>query len=84
MTCAIIYRIPPLPFHFSTAPAEHYCYLRDADGERNNRVLLETVFDSMVGRLEAVDPSIIVDQRPKFAADEELLRVFATVTLKKS
>ncbi len=53
--------------------AEHYCYLGDADGERNERVLLETVFGSLVGRLGTSDPSIIADQRPKFAADEEAL-----------
>jgi hypothetical protein len=53
--------------------AEHYCYLGDADGERNERVLLETVFGSLVGRLGAIDPSIIADQRPRFAADEEAL-----------
>ncbi len=53
--------------------AEHYCYLGDADGERNNRVLLETVFGSLVSRLATADPSIIVDQRPRFAADEEAL-----------
>lgn len=53
--------------------AEHYCYLGDADGERNERVLLEIVFGSSVGRLGTVDPSIIADQRPKFAANEEAL-----------
>ena len=53
--------------------AEHYCYLGDADGERNERVLLETVFGSLVGRLGAVDSSLVADQRPRFAADEEAL-----------
>ena len=53
--------------------AEHYCFLGDADGERNERVLLENVFGSLVGRLGTVDPSIIADQRPRFAADEEAL-----------
>jgi hypothetical protein len=53
--------------------AEHYCYLGDADGERNKRVLVETVFGSLLGRLGTDDPSIIADQRPKFAADEEAL-----------
>jgi hypothetical protein len=53
--------------------AEHYCYLGDADGERNERVLLETVFGSLIGRLGTIDPSIIADQRPRFAADEEAL-----------
>lgn len=53
--------------------AEHYCYLGDADGERNKRVLLETVFGSLVARLGTTDPSIIADQRPRFAANEEAL-----------
>jgi hypothetical protein len=53
--------------------AEHYCYLGDADGERNKRVLLESVFGSLVARLGTTDPSIIADQRPRFAADEEAL-----------
>ncbi|MGA3346607.1 MAG: AAA family ATPase, partial [Terracidiphilus sp.] len=53
--------------------AEHYCFLGDADGERNNRVLLEAVFGSLVSRLAAADPTIVVDQRPRFAGDEEAL-----------
>lgn len=53
--------------------AEHYCYLGDADGDRNSRVLLEAVFGSLVSRLAAADPTIVVDQRPRFAADEEAL-----------
>ena len=51
--------------------AEHYCYLGDADGERNKRVLLETVFGSLVSRLGTADPSVVSGQRPRFAADEE-------------
>ena len=53
--------------------AEHYCYLGDADGERNRRVLSEIVFGSLISRLGAADPSILTDQRPRFAADEEAL-----------
>ncbi len=53
--------------------AEHYCFLGDADGERNNRVLLETVFGSLVSRLAAADPTVVVEQRPRFAAGEEAL-----------
>lgn len=53
--------------------AEHYCYLGDADGERNERVLSEIVFGSLVGRLGTADPSSVADQRPKFVADEAAL-----------
>jgi hypothetical protein len=53
--------------------AEHYCYLGDADGERNERVLAEAVFGSLVGRLAAADPTLLVQHRPRFAADEEAL-----------
>ena len=53
--------------------AEHYCYLGDADGERNERVLSETVFGSLVGRMAAADPTLVVQHRPRFAADEEAL-----------
>lgn len=64
--------------------AEHYCYLGDADGERNKRVLLETVFGTLVGRLGAVDPSLIADQRPRFAADEEALEACLRRSLAKN
>ncbi len=53
--------------------AEHYCYLGDADGERTERVLSEAVFGSLLGRLAAADPRLVLDQRPRFAADEEAL-----------
>ena len=50
--------------------AEHYCYLGDADGERLPRVLAETVFGSLLGRIAESDPEVVFDQRPRFAADE--------------
>lgn len=53
--------------------AEHYCYLGDADGERLERVLLETVFGSLIERLAEADPRLVQEQRPRFAADEEAL-----------
>ncbi len=63
--------------------AEHYCYLGDADGERNKRVLLETVFGSLVNRLGTADTSIVADQRPRFDADEEALEKFLRRSLAK-
>lgn len=53
--------------------AEHYCYLGDADGERLERVLIEAVFGSLIGRLAETDPRLVQDQRPRFSADEETL-----------
>ena len=53
--------------------AEHYCYLGDADSERNERVLSQAVFGSLVGRLAAADPRLVLQHRPRFAADEEAL-----------
>ncbi len=53
--------------------AEHYCYLGDADGERLQRVMLENAFGSLIGRLAEADPRLVRDQRPRFAADEDIL-----------
>ncbi len=53
--------------------AEHYCYLGDADGERLPRVLAESVFGSLLGRLAEADPEVVAEQRPRFAADEQAL-----------
>lgn len=53
--------------------AEHYCYLGDADGDRLPRVLTESVFGSLLGRLADADPRLVSQQRPRFAADEQAL-----------
>ena len=45
--------------------AEHYCYLGDADGERLERVLTETVFGSLIGRIAETDPRIVAGQSSK-------------------
>ncbi|MCY4370056.1 MAG: hypothetical protein OXF41_11740 [bacterium] len=52
---------------------EHYCYLGDAEGERDERVLAERVFGSLVGRLAEADPRLVAGQQPRFAADERVL-----------
>ena len=44
--------------------AEHYCYLGDADGERLPRVLAESVFGSLLGRVGDSDPEVVSEQRP--------------------
>jgi hypothetical protein len=51
--------------------AEHYCYLGEADAERDERVLGERMFGSLLGRLAEGDSRLVDDQRPRFAADEE-------------
>lgn len=53
--------------------AEHYCYLGDADGDRLPRVMAETVFGSLLARVADADPGVAVEQRPRFAADEQAL-----------
>ena len=52
---------------------EHYCYLGDADGEKLERVLIESVFGSLVGRIAESDPRLVTDNRPRFSADEDAL-----------
>lgn len=53
--------------------AEHYCYLGDADGDLVPRVLAESVFGSLLARLAESDSRLVVDQRPRFAADPQAL-----------
>ncbi len=50
--------------------AEHYCYLGDADGERRPRVLAASIFGSLLGRIAEQDPTLVADQRPRFAATD--------------
>lgn len=63
--------------------AEHYCYLGDADGEQLTRVMTESVFGSLLGRLAEADPGLVHDQRPRFAADEEALTNAVATALRK-
>ncbi|WP_037624146.1 AAA family ATPase [Streptomyces aureus] len=53
--------------------AEHYCYLGDADGDQLTRVVTETIFGSLLGRLAESDPDLVQEQRPRFAADAQAL-----------
>jgi len=52
---------------------EHYCYLGDADTERLPRVIAESVFGSLLGRIADQIPGAVSDQRPRFAASEQAL-----------
>ncbi|MGA4967613.1 AAA family ATPase [Streptomyces pseudogriseolus] len=63
--------------------AEHYCYLGDADGDQLTRVMTESVFGSLLGRLAEADPGLVHDQRPRFAADEEALTNAVATALRK-
>ena len=63
--------------------AEHYCYLGDADGERRPRVLAESIFGSLLGRIVEQDPTLIAEQRPRFAATEHALED-AVITARRS
>ncbi|MHB1787513.1 MAG: ATP-binding protein [Acidimicrobiales bacterium] len=53
--------------------AEHYCYLNDTLDERDERVQAETVFGSLLWQLAEADPSLVEDQRPRYAADDVAL-----------
>lgn len=53
--------------------SEHYCYLGDADGERNERVMAENVFGTLLSRLASSNPGLVSEQRPILAADEQSL-----------
>ena len=63
--------------------AEHYCYLGDADGERLPRILTESVFGSLLGRIAESDPELVSEQRPRFAADEQALEGAVVAALGK-
>ena len=49
--------------------AEHYCYLGQADADKDARVLGERIFGSLLYRLAEIDPTLVSDHRPRFAAD---------------
>ncbi len=53
--------------------AEHYCYLGDADGKRRPRVLAEVIFGSLLRRIAEQDPTLVAEQRPRFAATDHAL-----------
>ena len=53
--------------------AEHFLYLGDDCGQRDERVLVESVYGSLLGRLSDAEPSLVTEQRPRFAADDEAL-----------
>jgi hypothetical protein len=53
--------------------AEHYCYLGDADRDKDARVLAEAVFGSLLSRLADADSRSVSAQRPRFTADEDAL-----------
>ena len=53
--------------------AEHYCYLGTADHERTERVLADTVFGSLIKRIEQADERMVSGLRPRFAGDEDAL-----------
>lgn len=53
--------------------ADHYCFLGDADKEKEARVLSESVIGSLLGGLGDADPDLVVSQKPRYAADEQAL-----------
>lgn len=53
--------------------ASHYCYLGEADHQRDSRVLLESIFGSLVARVEEVDSSLVSANLPRYSADRNAL-----------
>ncbi|MEI5674971.1 MULTISPECIES: hypothetical protein [unclassified Nocardioides] len=53
--------------------AEHYCYLGDADDEREARVVAESMFGSLLAHVADADPEAVRQQRPLLAAGEDAL-----------
>ena len=59
--------------------AAHYCYLGDADDERDARVVGDSLFGSLLARIADADPAAVAQQRPLLAAtDEALVTAVAT------
>lgn len=53
--------------------AEHYCFLGEADNERDDRVLLDAIFGSLMARLAEADGKLVTENVPRFAADRSTL-----------
>ena len=64
--------------------AEHYCFLGDADGERLPRVLAESIFGSLLARISEHNPSLVANQRPRFAAHEQALVEAVTSSIQEA
>lgn len=59
--------------------AEHYCYLGDADDERDARVVGDSLYGSLLARIADADPAAVAQQRPLLAAtDEAVVAAVAT------
>lgn len=67
--------------------ASHYCYLGEADRERNDRVMVDSIFGSLLARLAEADGTLVSDNLPKFTADrgalEQVLRRASGVRSRK-
>lgn len=53
--------------------AEHYCFLGDADHERQERVHGDRVLGSLLSRLADADPETVRELRPRLAGDDRAL-----------
>ncbi|MDD9981350.1 MAG: hypothetical protein OXU81_08350 [Gammaproteobacteria bacterium] len=63
--------------------AEHYCYLGDADTERHPRVLAESIFGSLLGRIGEQDHEVVDEQRPRFAASHGAVEQVVSEALRR-
>lgn len=53
--------------------ASHFCYLGEADHQRDDRVVLESIFGSLIARIAEEDSSLVSANLPRYAADKNAL-----------
>lgn len=63
--------------------AEHYCFLGAADNERDARVYTETIFGTLLDLIGDFDPSLVHEQRPRFAASQFALEEAISKSLQR-
>ncbi|MEV7827077.1 AAA family ATPase [Microbacterium enclense] len=51
----------------------HYCYINDADGDREQRTLIETIHGSLLASFARQDPSLVSENLPVLAATRQTL-----------
>lgn len=61
--------------------AEHYCYLGDADDERDARVVSDSLYGSLLARIADADPAAVAQQRPLLAATDEAVMAAAATAI---
>ena len=63
--------------------AEHYCYIGDADKEKQPRLVAEVIFGSLMRRISEHDAELTRSLLPKFAASSRALEKLVSEAIKK-